>query len=59
MFVNRYHPYKDWAIRITPTDFLVIKLCQLSIRSPMKNWCALSRMADFTWEFTMFTASAN
>ena len=40
--------YKNQAIRITPTDFLIIELCQRSIRSPIRNWRALLRMADFT-----------
>ena len=38
-----------------PINFLVIKLCQLSMRSPIRNLCMLLYMADFTREFTMFT----
>ena len=43
-----------------PTDFLVIKLCQLSIQLclPIRNRHVLLPMADFTREFTMFTAQS-
>ena len=47
--------YKNKAIRITLTDFLVIELCQLSICLPVRNQCMLLCMTDFTWEFTKFT----
>ena len=33
------------AIRITPTDFLVIGLCELSILATLRNWCVLLRKA--------------
>ena len=32
-------------ICIMPTDFLIIEICQLSIRSPIRNWHVLSCMA--------------
>ena len=51
-----YASYKNRAIRITPADFLVIELCQLSIRPPIRKWLQLLRMADVTWEFTLLTA---
>ena len=38
--------YKNWAVRIAPTDFLVTELCQLSIRSSTRNWCTHLCMAD-------------
>ena len=47
--------YMNRGIRITPTDFLLIQLCQLSIRSQIRNWLTLWRTNDFTWEFTLFT----
>ena len=49
---------KNQAIHSMPTDFLVIKLCQLSICSWIRNWHGLLCMADFTREFTMFTAQS-
>ena len=42
---------KNQAIHSMPTDFLVIKLCQLSICSWIRNWHGLLCMADFTREF--------
>ena len=51
-----YASYKNRAIRITPADSLVIELCQLSIRPPIRKWLQLLRMADVTWEFTLLTA---
>ena len=50
--------YKNRAIVIRPTDFLVIELhvCQLSIRLQIRNAHPLLRMAVFTREFTMFTS---
>ena len=48
--------YKNQAILIMPTDFLRIELRQLLIPSPIRNWWTLWLTADFTWEFTSFTA---
>ena len=53
--------YKNQAVRIImPTDFQVIKLCQLSIQLclPIRNRHVLLPIADFTREFTMFTAQS-
>ena len=48
--------YKNRDIRITANEFLVIDLCQLSRRSPIRKGRSLLRMADFMREFTMFTS---
>ena len=45
--------YKNLAIHIMPTDFLIIELYSLSVCSPIENGCMPLRIAGFTC-FTVF-----